>query len=302
MKKNVVLIIFLMIMIPGAMIPGTGFTQPDSYHLGARDVLTLTIHAGGVEQEKEELRISEQGRINVPLIGIIMAKGLTLPELEKAIKIPLEKDFFVSPQVNIQVKEYHSIRFFISGAVKKPGKYEMTSATAFLELLAKAGGVLTERGSIAYVLREDPGVDLTNPDLAGESVKEAIKNRETIKVDLTRLLDNGDMTHNIRLVPGDIVYIPHSSKLDQAGSKFYVEGEVKKPGVYDFQPGMTAMTACIMAGGFDRYAAISRAKIIRTLNGKQKIIKIDLKKVTDGRIADIPIKPGDRIHIPETWL
>jgi polysaccharide export outer membrane protein len=218
-------------------------------------------------------------------------------KLEKSIQIPLEKDYFVSPQVNIQIKEYHSISFFISGAVKMPGKYEMTSATNFLELIAKAGGVLTERGSIAYVLRESHGVDLTR-----ESVKEAIKNRKTLKIDLTRLLDEGDMTHNIALIPGDIIYIPHSSNLDQAVSKIYVEGEVKKPGVYDFQPGMTAMAACIMAGGFDRYAAISRAKIIRTINGRQKIIKINLEKVTDGKISDIPIKPGDRIHIPETWL
>jgi len=274
-----------------------GFCQPGGYHLGPRDILTLSIYAGGLEQEKVEVTISEQGRINVPFIGPLKAQGLTLSELEKSIQIPLEKDYFVSPQVNIQIKEYHSISFFISGAVKMPGKYEMTSATNFLELIAKAGGVLTERGSIAYVLRESHGVDLTR-----ESVKEAIKNRKTLKIDLTRLLDEGDMTHNIALIPGDIIYIPHSSNLDQAVSKIYVEGEVKKPGVYDFQPGMTAMAACIMAGGFDRYAAISRAKIIRTINGRQKIIKINLEKVTDGKISDIPIKPGDRIHIPETWL
>ena len=110
------------------------------------------------------------------------------------------------------------------------------------------------------------------------------------------------MSCNIPLIPGDIVYIPSASKLDQAVSKFYVEGQVKKPGVYDWQPGMTAMGACIMAGGFGKYAAISRTRIIRNQNGKQEIIKINLKKVTDGTIPDIPIKSGDRIHIPETWL
>lgn len=285
------------ILFLGVFVPGTGLCQSGSYHLGPGDILTLTIHAGGVEQERSEIRISEQGRVNVPFIGTIMAKGLTLPELEKAIQIPLERDYFASPRVNLQVKEYHSISFFISGAVKTPGKYEMTSETAFMELLARAGGVVPERGSVAYVLRESPGIELTQ-----ESVQEAVKNQKTIKVDLTGLLDKGDMGHNVKLVPGDIVYIPHSSKLDQAESKFYVEGEVKTPGVYDFQPGMTAMTACIMAGGFGKYAAISRTRIIRTINGEQTIIKIDLEKVSDGKIADVPIAPGDRIHIPETWL
>ncbi|MBU1344818.1 MAG: polysaccharide export protein [Proteobacteria bacterium] len=297
MKKSFVLIFFFILLTATS-----GLCQPNGYHVGPRDILSLSIHAGGVEQEKIEVTVSDQGKINVPFIGSVKAQGLTLSDLEDAIRIPLEKDFFISPQINIQVKEYHSISFFISGAVKEPGKYEMTSSTDFLELIAKAGGVLTERGSIAYVLRENHDIDLTNPDSAKESVKEAIKDRETLKIDLTRLLDEGDMTHNIELIPGDIIYIPHSSKLDQAVSKIYVEGQVKKPGVYDFQPGMTAMAACIMAGGFDKYAAISRTKIIRTANGKQEIIKIDLEKVTNGKISDIPIKPGDRIHIPETWL
>jgi len=287
-------ILFILMIL---LVAANGYCQPASYHLGSRDILSLSIHAGGVMQEEVDVTVSDQGRINVPFIGTINAKGLTLSQLEEAIRIPLEKDFFVSPQVTLQIKEYHSISFFISGAVKTPGKYEMTSATDFLELVAKAGGVLVERGSIAYVLRENHDISLTQ-----ESVKEAIKNRETRKVDLTQLLDKGDMSHNIALISGDIVYIPNASKLDQAVSNIYVEGEVKRPGVYEYQPGMTAMGACIMAGGFDKYAAISRTKIIRTRNGKQDIIKINLEKVTDGKIADIPVKPGDRIHIPETWL
>lgn len=275
-----------------------GMCQPEGYFLGPRDILSISIHAGGVEQEKVEVTVSEQGRINVPYIGSVKAGGLTLTELENAILVPLERDYFVSPQVNIQIKGYHSIRFFISGAVETPGQYEMTSATNFLELIARAEGVLPERGSLAYVLRENHDVELTD-----ESVAAAMENRETIQVDLTKLLDEGDMNHNIQLVPGDIVYIPHASKLDQAVSKIYVEGEIKKPGVYEYQPGMTAMSACILAGGFDKYAAISRTKIIRTkADKKQEIIKIDLKKVTNGEIPDVAIQPGDRIHVPETWL
>ena len=283
-------------------IVGPAWCQPATYHLGSRDILTISIFAGGVEQEKIDVTVSDQGVINVPYIGSVKAEGMSLSQLEKTIYERLEKDYFVTPQVNIRIKGFHSIHFFISGAVKSPGKYEMSSATDFLELLAKAGGVLTERGAIAYVLRENHDLNAVVMDLSKDQVKEAVRNRDTLKVDLTQLLDKGDMTHNIGLVPGDIVYVPHSSKLDQSGSKFYVEGEVKKPGVYDYQPGMTAMAACIMAGGFDKYAAINRAKIVRTENGKQKIITIDLRKVTNGKIADIPIKPGDRIHIPETWL
>ena len=290
--KKLLILIFLFFLAAA----GTGFCQTDTYHIGSRDVLSVAIYAGGVEQETVVVNVSEHGKINVPFIGSVIARGLTLAELETAIQGPLERDFFVDPQVNVQVKEYHSIRFFISGAVKKPGQYEMTSATNFLELVARAEGLLPDRGSIAYVLREIHGISTE------EDVKKAIQNSATIKVDLIRLLDEGDMSYNITLIPGDIVYIPRADKLNQSVYKIYVEGEVKKPGVYDYQPGMTAMAACVLAGGFDKYAAITRVKIVRNENGRQEVIKVNLEKVQDGRTTDILIKPGDHIHVPETWL
>ncbi|HUV50165.1 MAG TPA: polysaccharide biosynthesis/export family protein [Anaerolineae bacterium] len=81
-----------------------------------------------------------------------------------------------------------------------------------------------------------------------------------------------------------------------------VEGQVKKPGVYDYQRGITALNACIVAGGFDKFAAPNRARIIRKENDEQVIIKINLNDVKEGKIPDIELKPGDLILIPETWL
>lgn len=81
-----------------------------------------------------------------------------------------------------------------------------------------------------------------------------------------------------------------------------VEGEVKRPGVYNYQRGMTALNACIMAGGFDKYAAANRTLIIRKKGGKQVIIKVNLNDVKEGKAPDVELRPGDRIHVPETWL
>jgi polysaccharide export outer membrane protein len=62
------------------------------------------------------------------------------------------------------------------------------------------------------------------------------------------------------------------------------------------------MAACIMAGGFDQFAAPERARVIRGQEKGQEIIKINLDRVKKGELADLPLKPGDRIHIPESWL
>ena len=112
----------------------------------------------------------------------------------------------------------------------------------------------------------------------------------------------GDVSANVMLQSGDVVYIPPMKKLHTDESMVYVGGEVKKPDFYEFQPGMTAFNACIMAGGFARFAAPNRTKIIRKENGRDVTIEINLKKVMSGKISDVELKPGDRVHVPETWL
>ena len=271
--------------------------QGAAYRIGPRDVLTLTIYAGGEKQQVTHLTVSSQGMINVPFIGSVKAEGLSIPQLEELITKPLTADFFVDPEINIVIKEYHSLQYYISGAIGSPGLYEMKSKATLMELIAKAGGVSSNRGNIAYILHQS--TNHVSPEKKNHSL---FSNKDPVKINLTKLLDKGDMSQNIVLQSGDVVYIPLQASLNLSESKIYVEGEVKDPGVYDYQEGLTALNACIMAGGFSKFAAPNRTRIIRQ-NGKQQIIiKINLNDVKKGKIPDAEIKPGDRIHIPETWL
>lgn len=288
---TVILLCFVYIVDGGSSYAGT-----DGYTLGPSDILAVSIFAGGERQIDVELTISSQGYVNFPFIGSVKAAGMTSSEMEKKLAVPLGRDYFVDPQVHVRIKEYHSLHFFISGAVKRPGKYEMQEATKIMDLVAKAEGVTPDSGNIAYVMR-DSGEMATAADLKGAQGKD-----EPIKVDLIKLLDGGDMRHNIALEPGDSIYIPFSKGLNQSDSKVYVSGEVERPDLYQFQPGMSALSVCIMAGGFARHAAPNRTTIVRMENGEQKVIKIDLEDVVKGTIPDVPLKPGDRIHVPESWL
>lgn len=276
---------------------GPSLAQDKGYRVGPRDILSLTIYAGGEMQQEVDLTVFAHGMINVPFIGSIKAEGLTLSQLEALITEPLATEYFVNPQVNISIKEYHYLQYYISGAVKNPGLYEMTSKATLMEVIAKAGGVLPERGNIAYVLRAS-----AEQIAEGHNLENLVSQKEPIKVDLKRLLDKGDMSRNLMLQSGDVVYIPLEKALNLAESKIYVEGEVKKPGVYDYQPGLTALNACLMAGGFDKFAAPNRTRIVRREGNRQVIIKLNLNDVKKGKIADIELKPGDLIHVPETWL
>ena len=82
----------------------------------------------------------------------------------------------------------------------------------------------------------------------------------------------------------------------------YVLGMVKKPGAYEFKEGLTALDVCVLAQGFKEFAAPNRATITRRENGESRVIKINLHKAREGEVKDIPLRPGDRIDIPESRL
>jgi polysaccharide export outer membrane protein len=287
-------IIAVMVLCVLAVLTSNEGYAKDSYLLGATDIISVSIYAGGEEQVTVDLTISNQGLVNFPFIGAVKAEGLSSSELEKKVYVLLEKDYFVGPQVHISIKEYHSLHFFISGAVKAPGKYEMQAATSLMDLIAKAEGLTLESGNIAYIMRDTSDNNATSTDKNGKN--------EPIKVNLIKLLDEGDMRHNVALLPGDSIYIPFAKGLNQSDSKVYVAGEVENPALYEYQPGLTALSVCIMAGGFATYAAPNRTTIVRVENGVQQVIKIDLEDVIEGKIPDVLLKPGDRIHVPESWL
>ena len=268
-----------------------------AYRLGIGDVINVVILTGGQKEVEVKLVVSDQGTVNVPLMGTVTANGLTIPELVKKLYLPLERDYFVNPQIHITVEEYHSLNYFIAGAVKMPGMYELNFTPSLMDLIVKAGGAEEGRGNIAYILKD---TDL--PSKSTQAIESEISKKDPIRIDLIKLLDQGDMTEDIILSSGDTVYIPLGKVLNQTRSKVYVQGPVKEPGMFDFQPGMTALSACILAGGFSKYAAPGRARIVRNKGEIRETIKIDIDKVIDGTIPDIPLQPGDRINVPESWF
>jgi polysaccharide export outer membrane protein len=303
--KTIGFLLLLVVFSQGTL--GVAQSANDSgYRLGTGDVVKISILAGGVEQVSKDMVVGDNGGVTVPFIGKIQAAGLTLSELEKQIVAPLARDYFVNPQIHLQIDEYHSLQFFISGTVKDPGVYSLDFIPTLMDLIAKAGGVTEERGNLAYVLRglKDPVLMQADAGLSDEKLTQTIADARTkpITVNLQRLLDEGDMTENIRLQSGDTIYIPPGTKLDQATTKIYVQGRVKRPGMFDYQPGITALSACILAGGFDEFAAPNRARVIRQINNERNVITINLKKVQTGEEPDLPLQPGDQIHIPESWL
>lgn len=83
------------------------------------------------------------------------------------------------------------------------------------------------------------------------------------------------------------------------GGQVWVVGAVKNPGPYPFQEGLSALKACLLAGGFTDFASLRKVKVTRVTNGRSKTIGIDLARVMQGRTDDPPLLRSDRIEVPQ---
>src|SRR6266404_230732 len=171
--------------------------------------------------------------------------------------------------------------YFIMGAVKKPGVYQIESAPSLLKLLVLAGGLADSHGAVAFIMRELPA-------------RSADQN-PAFKVIQTRIdeLLKGSLDENANLEPGDIVNIPQADV-------FFVAGEVIRPGSFPFKEGITLLQAISVARGLKVGAKADKAIIFRQdpNTGKRQEITVDLDAVTRGKQEDIPLQPNDIVILP----
>jgi polysaccharide export outer membrane protein len=124
------------------------------YPVGPED--SLNINVASVEELKDRVvRVSGDGTISLPFVGVVHASGLTEEALREEILHHLE-NYMHKPQVNLFVREYRSRQVAVVGAVQRPGLYNLASGTGtILDMLSLAGGVTTEGAArIQFILVE----------------------------------------------------------------------------------------------------------------------------------------------------
>ena len=130
------------------------------------------------------------------------------------------------------------------------------------------------------------------PDLP-QNTPPALAN--TITVSLNQILETGDMSNNIVILPGDVVTVPHAGIV-------YVLGAVTKPGGYTVandRAQLTALKVLSLAGGLNRTAKSDHAVIVRKDGtGQQHEVEVDLKKVMKFQAEDVQLRPSDILYVP----
>ena len=275
------------------------------YRIGPRDLLEIEVYELE-EPDKSRLiktRVSQSGRIVLPLIGRVVAADKTAAELRTDIETRLGLDYLVNPSVSVLVAEYQARRVTILGAVESPGSFSLQeNSTTFVDVLALAGGVTEKAGSTAYVVRAPGEVAAetgtgTVPATAGEDSDAAApgNNRSSrlLAIDLVDLMENGNLSANRVLQDGDFVHVP-------VAQHYFVTGFVSKPGAFPLRRDTTLLSAIATAGGLEVDATPSASILIRMTEKGRVTIPIDLSTIASGSAADIQMQPEDVLVVSQS--
>ncbi len=289
---------------------------------------------------QEGMRVSADGQITLPQIGVVHVDGMVPSELERNLaKILISRDILRDPQISVVVAEHRSHVVAVVGSVQRPGLYPLTKPGATIaDMVWAAGGPTKEAGRLVQFAVGQPGVSppLGAAPLAFRPVqgpKQVAAN--TVRPDGTeRMTDGGSplaATAPGESAGGEIGTLgPSAIRIDldtllspaddtarelnvpvragdvinvpPAGSVF-VDGWVSKPGSYVITRNITLTGALASAGGSLYPADLSEATVRRVVRpGDERIYTVDLEAVAEGRETDFAMLDGDVIYLPaRTW-
>jgi polysaccharide export outer membrane protein len=249
--------------------------SPDrNYVIGAGDRLRIAVW--NQANISGDYAIDGDGSFTFPLIGRVVATGLTVSGLEGDLRRRLADGYYRNPQVTVTVVDYRSQRVYVMGSVRNPGMVSLTGEMTLMEALTRGGGTAADAADQVLIIRS---ATATGPVLPGQDAGAA-----TIRVDLRQL--NSGLPTDARLQDGDTIWVPRASTI-------YVYGQVRNPGHYPIQEGTTVRQALSLAGGPTEFGATNRVHVLRMVKGKETEVNVTLSD---------RVEPDDTVVVPERFF
>ncbi len=311
--------------------------REQNYRLGADDILEITIFEWEVSNKAKtvEVRVSEDGTIVLPILGILQATGKSTQEIQANLEKKLQQDgILVNPQISVYIKEFRSKRITVVGAVEKPGVFHLRrNVTTLLDVLGEAGGLNEKAGYLVYVIKAeenpippraskalpsdatrletstqtqttassaataDAEMSFTSNPSSSQIIQGMVQQpgQQKIAIDMYELVELGNLELNIVLENDDVVYIPNAQE-------FAVTGHVKKAGSFPLRKPTTLLEAVAMAEGLNEIEASPEYCLLkrRDKTGIEQLLPIDLVAIAERKAPDIYVEPNDVLIVRQT--
>jgi polysaccharide export outer membrane protein len=251
--------------VPTTFAPVENAPVPADYVLGPGD--QLLIRAWGKIDLDSRVTIDRNGQINLPRVGTLTVAGLRYSEIEGFLHSALSalfKDF----NLNVSLGQLRSIQIFVLGDARQPGAYTVSSLSTLVDALFTSGGP-SATGTMRRIQLRRAGLTVT-------------------EFDLYDLIEKGDKSHDIHLLPGDVIFIP------PVGPQVAVSGDVNRPGIYELREKATIGSALEIAGGVTSLADTERAVLERIDNHSSRTVE---ECALDAEGEARPLKDGDLLRV-----
>jgi polysaccharide export outer membrane protein len=277
MMRYCLLVVLLGALFTRSGASGAPATKPAEYHFVAGDVIEISVSPQ--KNFDRTVTVQPDGKISYPIVGQIQASGLTVAQLVEKLGEGLNREL-VDPVVSVSLREAGKRevgRVSLLGAVRSSVGFEIREGTTLAEALAAAGGT-------------SPSADLhrvTITHLDGT----------VTTVDMSQSEKTGRLEGNVKLQPGDIVFVPEGAR-----PSVLVLGEVVKPAPYEIQPDGRLLDAILLAGSMTPEADLRRVTITHSgAVGSQTLNLEPLLKQGDttNRELNVLLRPGDTIFVPK---
>lgn len=280
------------------------------------DVLEVTMVTDFAELKTltTPVRVADDGAANIPLVGPVPVAGKELVEAEQAVvAAAIQREVFRTPNITLTMKRQRKNRVTVTGAVQKPGVYQLPSAdSTVLAALVAAGGLTKEAGPDVEVRDATPRQGAPSirgsrgPRIAGQAdgvepvsyQAEATDQASAARISLVSANSSTDANHYV--ADGATVSVGKRTL-----KPIQVLGLVGKPGQYEMplNQDLYLMDALAMAGGRTNSLA-DRVILVREVPGQIEPVRIQasIRAAMGSTHANLRLAPGDVVSVEETPL
>ena len=119
----------------------------------------LDVSAPSAPELNRTVTVQPDGRISLPLVGMVMAADRTVPDLAQTLT-NIYAGQLVRPEIDVDVKAASPLRVFVGGEVGKPGVYDMPGDINALQAVILAGGFTPNaKPSQVVIIRRGPAAE-----------------------------------------------------------------------------------------------------------------------------------------------